>query len=95
MRGRETGIHWNAGDNIAEVVTADYNLQQQIRKAARKYKDIIIDQEPCEENECYMCALIPIDFINFKKKTTRNYTPEQRKKRSEQKKLINERKKQG
>ena len=92
MRGRETGIHWNTGDSLAEVVTADYNFQKHIKSAAKKYEEIIIDQEPCEENDYYMCALVPITFINFKVKTTRNYTPEQREKRRQQMQKINKQK---
>lgn len=93
MKSRENEIHWNTSDNLAELVISDVNMQRRIKKAAKKYHEIIIDSEPCEENNYCLFALVPIDFIGFKQKAKRNYTPEQIKKRSEQIKKINERRK--
>ena len=89
MQTKETSIYWHNGDNVAEIITADYNFQKHIKSVAKKYKEVVIDAEPCKENDYYLQALIPVEFIQFKHKTKRNYNPEQRKKRSEQMKKIN------
>ena len=93
MEYRANSFYWNANDNLAEFVISDVNMQRHIRKAARKFKDIIIDEEPNEENDHCMLGLIPTDFIQFRVKTKRQFSPEERQKRSEQMKKINEQKK--
>ena len=86
-----TGIHWFKGDDTAEITTADRQFMARIRDLAKSNKDIFIDQEPCKDNGGFMLALIPIELLlpEPKEKITRNYTPEQRKKRSEQMRKIN------
>ena len=91
-----TGIHYFKGDDTAEITTADKELMARIRLAAKKRKDVVIDQEPCVDNGGFMLALVPVElFLSEykKKKTKRNYTPEQRKKRAELMRKINENKK--
>ena len=88
-----TGIHYFKDDETAEITTADKELMARIR-AISKRKGVVIDQEPCKENGGFMLALVPIEYLlaEPKPKTKRNLTPEQRKKRSEQMKLINKNK---
>ena len=91
-----TGIHYFKGDETAEVTTADKALMARIRNAAESCKDVVIDQEPSADNGGFMLALIPIELIlpeQKKEKVKRNYTPEQRLKRSEQMRKINEQRK--
>ena len=91
-----TGIHYFKGDETAEVTTADRELMAKIREFARQKKGVIIDQEPCVDNGGFMLALVPVElFLSEykKKKIKRNYTPEQRKKRAELMRKINENKK--
>ncbi|MBO7714197.1 MAG: hypothetical protein J6S85_11540 [Methanobrevibacter sp.] len=89
-----TGIHYFKDDEIAEITTADKELMARIR-AISKRKGVVIDQEPCKENGGFMLALVPIEYLlaEPKPKIKRNLTPEQRKKRSEQMRKINEQKK--
>ena len=94
MKSRENSIFWKRGDNLAELVISDVNMQKHIKKAAKKYDKIIIDAEPDEDNDYCLLALVPVDCIQFKIKSKRNYTPEQKKKRSEQMQKINAEKKQ-
>ena len=89
MEYRANSFYWSANDNLAEFVISDVNMQRHIRKAAKIYTDIVIDEEPKEENNYCMLGLIPIELIHFRVKTKRNFTPEQRQKRSEQMKKIN------
>ena len=93
MKSKENEIHWKTSDNLAELVISDVNMQKHIKKVAKKYNEIIIDSEPCKDNNYCLFALIPIDFIMFKQKAKRNYTPEQKKKRSEQMQKINAKRK--
>jgi hypothetical protein len=90
-----TGIHYFMGDDIAEVTTADKDLMARIRNAAKRNKDIVIDQEPSIDNGGFMLALVPVNLFipEQKEKAKRNYTPEQRKKRSEQMRKINDKRK--
>jgi hypothetical protein len=93
MEYRANSFYWRANDNLAEFVVSDVNMQRHIRKAAKKYTDIIIDEEPSEENDYCMLGLIPTEFIQFRVKTTKQFSPEERQKRSEQMRKINEQKK--
>ena len=92
MQYRANSFYWDAKDNLAEFVVSDVNMQRHIRKAAKKYSEIVIDEEPSEENDYCMIGLIPTELIQFKVRAKRNFSPEQRQKRSEQMKLINKNK---
>ena len=94
MEYRANSFYWSANDNLAEFVVSDVNLQRHIKKAARKYSEIIIDEQPNEDNDYCLIGLMPIEFIHFRQKMKRQFSPEERQKRSEQMKLINEKKKQ-
>lgn len=89
-----TGIHYFKGDTTAEITTADRELMARIR-ALSKRKGVVIDQEPSKDNGGFMLALVPIKYLlaEPKPKTKRNYTPEQRQKRAEQMRKMNEEKK--
>ena len=89
-----TGIHYFKDDETAEITTADKELMARIR-ALSKCKGVVIDQKPSKDNGGFMLALVPIKYLlaEPKQKTKRNYTPEQRKKRAEQMRKINEQKK--
>lgn len=93
MKSRENSFYWRADDNLAEFVISDVNMQRHIRKVSKKYPDIVIDEEPNEDNNYCMIGLIPIEFFQFRIKTKRQFTPEERKKRSEQMRKINKLKK--
>lgn len=92
MDYKTNSFYWSANDNLAEFIVSDVNMQRHIRKAAKTYTDIVIDEEPSKENDYCMIGLIPTELIQFKVKTKRNFSPEQRQKRSEQMKLINKNK---
>lgn len=93
MDYKANSFYWSANDNLAEFVVSDVNMQRHIRKAAKTYADIVIDEEPSEENDFCMIGLIPTELIQFRVKTKRNFSPEQRKKRAELMRKINENKK--
>jgi hypothetical protein len=89
-----TGIHYFKGDDTAEITTADKELMSRIR-ALSKCKGVVIDQEPSKDNGGFMLALVPVKYLlaEPKQKTKKNYSPEQRRKRAEQMRKINEQKK--
>lgn len=60
-----TGLFWVNGDETIEVTTADRNFMSQIRKLSKVNSDVVIDQEPNQENGGFMLALIPRECLKL------------------------------